>query len=184
MVFGHEFILKIEVIWIKRTIFAKLFGVTAPLSNIFVNMMFNVLLRIPWRRFWWLSRWPWKFTWFGTRLCNTWKDASIRGNWSIISYCLIDNPDLVCYRMTKALIHCLQVLQVKLVKLHFWSKMHFMYFFCQFTNFSPLIICGSCIIFESSAFFPSFSGNRSGIDMSKCFQIFGKKLRNNHLNTW
>ena len=33
LVFGHEFILKNEVIWIKSTIFAKLFGVIAPLSS-------------------------------------------------------------------------------------------------------------------------------------------------------
>ena len=85
----------------------------------FLNMMFNFLLRIPWRRFWWISRWPWKFTWFGTRLCNTWKDASIWGIWSIIHYRVIDNPDLVCFRLTKALSHCLQVLQVNLGKVHF-----------------------------------------------------------------
>ena len=33
LVFRHEFILKIEILWIKRTIFAKLFGVKAPLSS-------------------------------------------------------------------------------------------------------------------------------------------------------
>ena len=43
LVFGHEFILKIEIIWIKRTIFAKLFGVKAPLSSIIISFNFKSL---------------------------------------------------------------------------------------------------------------------------------------------
>ncbi len=33
LVFGHEFFFKVEVIGIKRTIFANLFGVKEPFGN-------------------------------------------------------------------------------------------------------------------------------------------------------
>ena len=101
----------------------------------------NILLRIPWRRIWWFSRWPWNFTWFRTRLCKTWQDASFRGNWSNIRFCLIDNPDLVCLRMTKALLPYLQVPQVILVKVHFFAPDAFNYhLFWQFSMIS--FFCG------------------------------------------
>ena len=138
----------------------------------------NILLRIPWRRIWWFSRWPWKLPWFWTRLCKTWQDASFRGNWSNIRFCLIDNPDLVCLRMTKALLPYLQVPQVILVKVHFLPLMHFtiicsdnvLHFMISFFVVDSFI--------KSSAFFPSFSGNRSGIDMSKCL-TFCQVILNN-----